>query len=153
MNKKKWWKKEKKLVIKYVDKYKKRYHLDWYKVYIVFDEWLKFDCSDKKWIYAETQVETIYQYSTIYMYGKTLHDYHELWPAAIEEVVAHELAHILTEPFYYLAINRFIKKWDLLNECEKLTQQIAMIWQRDELSAIAIRRDNKMNEILEEPEE
>lgn len=151
MNKKKWWKKEKQLVIKYVDKYKKRYHIDWYKIYVVFDEWLKVDCTDKKWIYAETQVENTYLYSTIYMYWKTLNDYHEFWQIAIEEVVAHELAHILTEPFYNLAINRFIKKWDLLNECEKLTQQIAMIWQRDELKSIAIKNNSKI-EISEHDE-
>lgn len=110
-----------------VSEFQKRLNLHTWKFELRFHDKDKFDHKSSSWSCAEIWADPVYKKAQIDFYPKLLEQRDTVGVSVFRDMICHEMCHCLTEWLSNIAKCRFLVEWEIMDECENLTQKIAVI--------------------------
>lgn len=109
--------KEKKTIEDLIKKYQKILLLDMYDIKLI-------ESTENKEAMAECKFTYPYLNAKIHINPDLIRNKDS---RKLESVIVHEMCHMVTDPFYSKAVSRYISKYDMEDERERLTDHVCNI--------------------------
>jgi len=123
----KWTKKEMDVVDKMIEKYLSALRLDNWKVEVSFLNEYSENDNDESIVTGEISSNITYTKAYLTLYKTTLERWDKLGLKGLEDIIKHELCHMMTEQLYLFALERHITNRELTHAREKLTEHISKL--------------------------
>jgi hypothetical protein len=111
----------------FVEEFQQKLNLQNWKFEIRFSKKENYNSKSSSWICADIWVDPVYLKWNITLYPKLLEQRETVWLNVFREMIMHEMCHCLTEWLSNIAKSRYLQESEIDEECESLTQRIAIL--------------------------
>jgi hypothetical protein len=110
-----------------VEEFQQKLNLHDWKFEIRFSKKENYNSKSSSWVCADIWVDPVYLKGNITLYPKLLEQRETVGLSVFREMIMHEMCHCLTEWFSNIAKSRYLQESEIDEECESLTQRIAIL--------------------------